>query len=96
MSQEKVNRYKEEKANRKKNLVKQKQQKTLKAIGGVLGSILLIVAIIFSAKLLRGDFNKEEPSSYSEEYLQQIRDLMGVTTSSDTESGENETTTPAQ
>lgn len=76
MSQEKVNRYKEEKANRKKNLMKQKKQKTLKTIGGILASILLIVAIIFSAKVLRGDFQEEVTSTYSPEYLQQISSLF--------------------
>ena len=92
MSQEKVDRYKKEKANRKKNLAKKKQQKTLKTLAGVLVSVLLIVAIVFSAKLLRGDFKEEETSTYSEEYLSQIRDLFG--TESATTSGEESTTTP--
>ncbi len=81
MSQEKVDRYKKEKANRKKELAKKKQQKTLAAVGGVLGSILLIVAIILSTKQLRGDFEPETQaptSSYSEEYLEQIRQMFGA------------------
>lgn len=96
MSQEKVDRYKKEKANRKQSLAKKKQQKILKTIGGIAASIALIVAIIFSAKLLRGDFEGEterETSSYSEEYLQQIRELFN--TENSTTGGETETTTAA-
>lgn len=97
MSQEKVDRYKKEKANRKQSLAKKKQQKVLKTVGGIAASIALIVAIIFSAKLLRGDFEGEterETSSYSEEYLQQIRDLFS-TENSTTGSGETDTTSAA-
>lgn len=92
MSQEKVDRYKKEKANRKKDLAKQKQQKTLKTIGGVLASVVLILAVVFSAKLLRGDFEEQETSTYSEEYLSQIRDLFGTKSESDTTKGEQNTT----
>lgn len=95
MSQEKVDRYKKEKAARKQNLAKKKQRRALKTIAGIAASVALIVAIIFSAKLLRGDFEKEteaETSSYSEEYLEQIRSLFGAETST---TGETETTTAA-
>ncbi len=78
MSQEKVNRYKEEKANRKKQLAKQKQQKVLKTVAAVIGSIVLIALIVLSAKVLKGDFEEEVTSTYSEEYLEQIRDLFGT------------------
>lgn len=93
MSQEKVDRYKKEKANRKQNLAKRKQQKVLKTIGGIVASIALIAAIILSAKLLRGDFEGEterETSSYSEEYLEQIRNLFST---ENTTTGEADTTT---
>lgn len=92
MSQEKVDRYKKEKAGRKQSLAKKKQQKVLKTIGGIVVSIALIAAIICSAKLLRGDFEGEtekETSSYSEEYLEQIRNLFNTETST---TGETEST----
>lgn len=93
MSQEKVDRYKKEKAGRKQSLAKRKQQKTLKTIGGIVASIVLIAAIILSAKLLRGDFEGEtekETSSYSEEYLEQIRELFN-TENTTTSAGDTET-----
>ena len=48
MSQEKIDRYKEEKANRKKNLAKQKRNAILGKIGGVLILILLVAWIGWS------------------------------------------------
>ena len=91
MSQEKVNLYKKEKANRKKHLAKQKQIKTIKTIVAVIVSILLIVVIVFSTKFLRGDFDKNIPTTYSEEYLSSLREQLGLTTSSETTSNDSTT-----
>ena len=41
MSQEKVNRYKEEKRNRKANMAKEKRKHTLSVIAGSLAAVLL-------------------------------------------------------
>lgn len=41
MSQEKVNRYKEEKRNRKANMAKEKRNRTLSMIAGSLAAVLL-------------------------------------------------------
>lgn len=90
MSQEKVDRYKKDKANRKKALAKQKQQKMVKTVGAILGSALLIVAIVLSVKQLNGDFAPEpetETSSYSEEYLEQIRQLFGESSTEEATTG---------
>ncbi len=91
MSQEKVNHYKNEKNNRKKQLAKQKQMKTIKTIGAILASVLLIVAIVFSTKFLRGDFDKNTPTTYSEEYLSSLREQIGITTTSETTSKDSTT-----
>ena len=91
MSQEKVNQYKNEKNNRKKQLAKQKQMKTIKTIGAILVSILLIVAIVFSTKFLRGDFDKVNPTTYSEQELSSIRDKIGITTTPENESKDSTT-----
>ena len=42
MSQEKVNRYKEEKANRKQNIVKEKRKRTLNKVVGVLLAVVIV------------------------------------------------------
>ena len=42
MSQEKVNRYKEEKANRKKNVAKEKRNKKISTFVGVLISLIIV------------------------------------------------------
>lgn len=42
MSQEKVNRYKEEKANRKQNVAKEKRKKAISKVVGVLAAVVII------------------------------------------------------
>ena len=42
MSQEKVNRYKEEKANRKQNIVKGKRKRTLNKVVGILLAVVIV------------------------------------------------------
>lgn len=49
MSQAKVDRYKEEKANRQKIMAKQKMEKTLWKVGGSVVALVLVAWIGFSA-----------------------------------------------
>lgn len=49
MSQEKVNRYKEEKANRKQIMAKQKKQKALRKVAGIVIAVVLIGWVGYSA-----------------------------------------------
>lgn len=49
MSQEKVNRYKEEKANRKQIMAKQKRQKAIRKVAGAVIAVALVGWIGFSA-----------------------------------------------
>lgn len=48
MSQDKVNRYKEEKKNRKQLMAKEKQQKTIRKVVGVVIAIVFIGWVGFS------------------------------------------------
>ncbi len=49
MSQEKVNRYKEEKANRKQNVAKEKRKKAISKVVGVLAAVVIIGWVGYSA-----------------------------------------------
>lgn len=49
MSQEKVNRYKEEKSNRKQNIVKEKRKRTLNKVVGVLLAVVIVGWVGYSA-----------------------------------------------
>ncbi len=49
MSQEKVNRYKEEKANRKQTMAKQKREKAIRKVTGIVIAVVLVGWIGFSA-----------------------------------------------
>lgn len=49
MSQEKVDRYKEEKANRKKIMAKQKREKAIRRVAGTVIAVVLIGWIGYSA-----------------------------------------------
>lgn len=49
MSQEKVNRYKEEKANRKQIMAKQKKQKAIRKVVGAVIAVVLIGWVGYSA-----------------------------------------------
>ena len=88
MSQEKVDRYKKEKANRKNEVARKKKNKVFAYVGTFVASVALIALIFLSVKVLNGDFVEEETTTYSEEYLEQIRDLF----SEQTTTGEEETT----
>lgn len=49
MSQEKVNRYKEEKANRKQTIAKEKRKRTLRKVAGVLVAVVIVGWVGYSA-----------------------------------------------
>ena len=49
MSQEKVNRYKEEKANRKQNVAKEKRKKAISKVVGVLAAVVITRWVGYSA-----------------------------------------------
>ena len=49
MSQEKVNRYKEEKANRKQIIAKKKREKAIRRVAGTLIAVVLIGWVGYSA-----------------------------------------------
>ena len=49
MSQEKVNRYKEEKANRKQNVAKEKRKRAISKVVGVLAAVVIIGWVGYSA-----------------------------------------------
>ncbi len=91
MSQEKVDRYKQEKANRKKDMAKQKMKKNLYIVLGALVGVLAIVWIGFSfyweAEQNRKD--AEAQSSYNE-MLSSIMEYY-ATSSSDASTGDSET-----
>lgn len=85
MSQEKVDRYKKEKANRKKEVAKQKKNKVLAYVATVAISVAVLVLVFLSVKVLNGDISVEEPTTYSEEYLEQIRDMFKEPATTDKE-----------
>ncbi len=77
MSQEKVNKYKEEKANRKKEVAKKKMQKKIYAILGVLLGVAFVawigISIFLEVKADREYESKVKAQSEAwEEYLEQL------------------------
>lgn len=93
MSQAKVDRYKQEKANRKKNVKKQKRNSIFKKTLGVLGLVALVALIILSAKVLKGDFEESTvaTTTLSEAQMESLKAALGV---SDTDADE-ETSEPS-
>ena len=87
MSQEKVNRYKEEKRNRKQNMAKEKRIKLIKKIGYSALGILLAGWIIFCCVRVYQDANK--PTLSQEEIQSILNDLISQQS---TTSKENTTT----
>ncbi len=85
MSQEKVDKYKEEKANRKKNVAKQKRNAVIGRIAGVLVVVLLIAYIGWS-----GYRNHKEEESQSLMWSS-IMDMINSQTDATTTSGETTT-----
>lgn len=96
MSQDKVNRHKEERANRKKQMLKKKKMKPLKIFGAIISTVALIALIIVSSMYLHGDFKEEETSTYSAEQMSALQDYissLSTTDSSETSATDESTTT---
>lgn len=95
MSQEKVELYKKEKKNRKKNLKKDKRNKVLIKITSALIGILLIAGLVWIVK--DGEIkrlNQEPTSTMSQEELSSLIDSLNQSTSeSETTTANGETTT---
>lgn len=96
MSQEKVDKYKKEKANRKKIMAKEKRIKRIYILLGTLVGIVFVVWIGFS---VYNDYIKEEPTTtavtLSEEQIAELESLIAAQATSGTEessSAEDETT----
>lgn len=99
MSQEKVDRYKQEKANRKKEVAKQKMKNKLYVIGGALAGIVLVVWIGFSFVWEAQQKEKDEAALKSQQaiwssYFESIMNSSATTTKkNDTTSSKDESTT---
>ena len=82
MSQEKVNDYKEAKANRKANLEKEKKQKKAIALGlkiaGIVAGAALVVALAVTGVNAYKNYQASRPSYDREEAV--IYDMAGVLT----------------
>lgn len=77
MSQEKVNRYKEQKANRKETAAKAKRQKL---IGTVIGAVIALALVVWLGYSVYDSFIAEDPApiemdaSAMEDYLETLED----------------------
>ena len=74
MSQQKVDQYEKEKYNRKKQLQKEKQKRTIYSIAGAVLGVVLVGWIGFSV-YSRVEANK--PVSYTEVNMDAINDYLG-------------------
>ena len=99
MSQEKVDRYKQEKANRKKNIAKEKRKKKIYVLLGALVGAAFVAWIGFS---VYKDYI-EEPTqpvvTLSPEQSSKIEEMLGNNTTAkqdETTSKKDETTTAAE
>ncbi len=103
MSQEKVNKYKEQKANRKEILAKEKRNKKLSKIAWISAAVIIVVGIVTALGIeIHRWYNDEYlPSlpTYSAETLV-ISDLAGVleeeTEAEETKAEETEAETEAE
>ena len=91
MSQEKVDKYKAEKANRKKEVAKKKRQKKIYTFLGVILGLAFVTWIGYSVYLeIKANKEAESQQAALEEYLNQL--ATATTTSSD-ESATGDATT---
>ncbi|MDE6699261.1 MAG: hypothetical protein K2J91_07290 [Lachnospiraceae bacterium] len=89
MSQEKVDLYKKEKANRKKNVKKQKRVQKLKIFAAVAVMLMIIGIIAFSIIIQK---KENETQTLSQEEYESIMNYLNELYSSTTTSDENATT----
>lgn len=97
MSQEKVNKYKEEKANRKKEVAKKKMQKKIYTILGVLLGIAFVAWIGISVFLeIKADREYESKVQAQQQALSEYFEQLATATTTgtgETTTGSGETTT---
>ncbi len=98
MSQEKVDRYKQEKANRKKDMAKQKMKKNLYIALGALVGVLAIVWIGFSFYWEAEQKRKDEEQSsimaeYYSSYFESIMNTENTSSSADSETSSGDEST---
>lgn len=80
MSQEKIDRYKEEKANRKKNLSKKKRNAVIGKVAGVIVGLAIVVWIGFSGYKTFFADDKNETVSLSDAEYQSLIDALNAST----------------
>ncbi|MGN0294641.1 MAG: hypothetical protein ACI4D3_11635 [Lachnospiraceae bacterium] len=96
MSVEKVNKYKEDKKNRKANLEKERKKKRLIRIGGWAAGAVLVIALVvmlgLTAKNAYSNYQASKPDYSSDSLV--ISDMTGILdeTESDAEEGTEEGT----
>ena len=100
MSQEKVDRYKKEKANRKKTIAREKLKKKLYILAGVLVTAVFVVWIgwsVYAEKKAAEDESRQmsEFQAQLEEYLATATATENATTGNDTTTGADDKTTGA-
>lgn len=96
MSQEKVDKYKKEKANRKKIMAREKRMKRIYILLGTLVGIAFVAWIGFS---VYNDFIKEEPpaATLSAEEIAELQSLLAEqAAASETSSSEGDETTSGE
>ena len=99
MSQEKVDKYKAEKANRKKNVAKEKRKKKIYTALGVLLGVVFVAWIGISVFLeIKADKeNESQMAAYSSMIQEMLEQQATATTSgSTTTTGTGETTTGSE
>lgn len=82
MSQEKVNKYKEQKANRKQTMQKEKRNRVLSRLIGAVVGLALVGWIGYSAYI---SINNQVSSSQTEVELSAITDYISSLTATDAE-----------
>ena len=97
MSQEKVDKYKQEKANRKKEIAKAKAKKKLYVISGVVVALLFVGWLVYSvfAEIQQAEDESRQQSEYESILQQMLEERATATTGSGetTTAGDGETTT---
>lgn len=97
MSQEKVDKYKQEKANRKKTMAKEKRKKRLYVFLGAVIGIAFVVWIGYSVYLEKKAAEDESiAASIWQEYLEQMATATTGTDSATTGSGSETTGTDSE
>lgn len=91
MSVEKVNKYKEDKKNRKANLEKERKKKLLIRIGGWAAGAVIVVALVvmlgLTAKNSYSSYQASKPDYSSDSLV--ISDMTGILDETESDAGED-------